>query len=171
MENNNFYDEIFKMKNILRRGWVNRGVKGKIESDAEHTMSMIWMALVFMSKNNLQLDQLKVVKMIAFHDLGEVDVGDIVPDDKIDPKTKHNKEQDCIKRLAKEYGLDEIERLWIEFEENKTPEAQFVKKLDKFDAILQSKAYYEQGLTSEKTFEEFFENHKEIADELSLLNF
>lgn len=171
MENKNFYNEIFKMKNILRRGWINRGVKGRIESDAEHTMSMIWTALVFMSKNNLSLDQLKVIKMIAFHDLCEIDVGDIIPKDKIDAKTKSIKEQDCIKRLAKEYDIEDIEKLWVEFEENKTPEAQFVKKLDKFDAVLQAKAYVDQELTSEKTFEEFFENHKEIAEELSLLKF
>lgn len=37
--------------------------------------------------------------------------------------------------------MPEILTLWQEFEEGKTPEAQFVKEMDKLDAIMQSKIY------------------------------
>ena len=35
--------------------------------------------------------------------------------------------------------MPEILTLWQEFEEGKTPETQFVKEMDKLDAIMQSK--------------------------------
>ncbi len=37
--------------------------------------------------------------------------------------------------------MPEILILWQEYEEGKTPEAQFVKEIDKLDAIMQSKIY------------------------------
>ena len=37
--------------------------------------------------------------------------------------------------------MPEILTLWQEFEEGKTLEAQFVKEMDKLDAIMQSKIY------------------------------
>ena len=56
--------------------------------------------------------------------------------------------------------MPEILDFWLEYEENKTPEAQFVKKLDKFDCVLQSKVYSELYDRPE-LFEEFKENGKE----------
>ena len=51
------FDEIFKMKNLLRRGWTLRDIPNRTESDAEHCYSMIMLALEQMSKNDLKLDQ------------------------------------------------------------------------------------------------------------------
>ena len=56
--------------------------------------------------------------------------------------------------------MPEILYLWLEFEECKTPEAQFVKKLDIFDCVLQSKVYSEIYDRPE-LFEEFKNNGKE----------
>lgn len=171
MKKLNFYEELFKLKNILRRGWIKREVNGRIESDAEHSMSMILMALAFMSKNDLNLDQYKVVKMIAFHELCEIDAGDVIPSDNIDTKTKYQNEHKCIMRLAKDYNMPEIEKLWVEFEENKTPEAQFVKKLDKYDSVLQAQEYEKNHFTDNQIYEEFRNCYKQISDEFSSLNF
>ena len=52
----------------------------------------------------------------------------------ITKKEKYEKEYACVKRIAEQYEMPEILELWKEFEENITPEAQFVKKLDKFFA-------------------------------------
>ena len=60
------FDEVFKMKNLLRRGWVLREIPNRTESDAEHCYSMIMLALEIMSKNDLKLDQLKVVAYPTF---------------------------------------------------------------------------------------------------------
>ena len=162
------YEEVFKLKQLLRRGWVLREIPNRTESDAEHCYSMIMLALEIMAKNDLKLDQLKVVKMIAYHELGEIDTGDITPVDHVDRKEKYKKEYECIKRIAKEYDMQEILDLWLEFEECKTAEAQFVKKLDKFDCVLQSKVYAEI-YNKPELFEEFKTNGKEYYSDINKL--
>lgn len=140
------YREIFKLKTILRKGWVVRNAcdnVGRYESDAEHTFSMALLAIEIMNKEKLNLDQSKVIKMVLFHELGEIDVGDIIPFDNVPTEEKHNKELACVSRIANACKMPEILELWLEFEENKTPEAQFVRKIDKLDAVMQSKIYSE----------------------------
>lgn len=159
------FDEVFKMKNLLRRGWLLREIPNRTESDAEHCYSMIMLALEIMSKNNLKLDQLTVLKMIAYHEIGEIDAGDTTPVDKVSKQEKFDKEFACVKRIAEEYNMPEILELWLEFEENITPEAQFVKKLDKFDCVLQSKVYSEMYNRPE-LFEEFKNNGKDYYSEM-----
>ena len=48
------YEEIFKLKTVLRKGWLMRGAadkeSGRVESDAEHTFSMALLALEIMAK-------------------------------------------------------------------------------------------------------------------------
>lgn len=138
-----FYEEIAKLKTTLRKGWLMRNVGefARVESDAEHTFSMMMLALEIMSKEKTNLDQLKVLKMIAYHELGEIDFGDITPFDNVPKEEKHKKELACVERLASEYNMPEIKELWLEYEENSTPEAKFVKEIDKYDAVMQSKVY------------------------------
>ena len=162
------FDEIFKMKNLLRRGWTLRNIPNRTESDAEHCFSMIVLALEIMAKNDLKLDQLKVVKMIAYHEIGEIDAGDFTPVDNITKKEKYEKEYACVKRIAEQYEMPEILELWKEFEENITPEAQFVKKLDKFDCVLQSKVYSEI-YDKPELFEEFKTNGRAYYDDMEKL--
>lgn len=162
------FDEIFKMKNLLRRGWTLRNIPNRTESDAEHCFSMIVLALEIMAKNDLKLDQLKVVKMIAYHEIGEIDAGDFTPVDNITKKEKYEKEYACVKRIAEQYEMPEILELWKEFEENATPEAQFVKKLDKFDCVLQSKVYSEI-YDKPELFEEFKTNGRVYYDDMKKL--
>lgn len=162
------FDEVFKMKNLLRRGWILREIPNRTESDAEHCFSMIMLALEIMSKNALKLDQLKVIKMISYHELGEIDVGDFTPVDKIDRKEKYQKELIGVKRISEQYEMPEILELWKEFEECVTPEAQFVKKLDKFDCVLQSKVYSEIYDRPE-LFEEFKTNGKDYYYDMKKL--
>ena len=121
-----------------------------------------------MAKNDLKLDQLKVLKMIAYHELGEIDTGDITPVDNVDRSEKYKKELEGVKRIANEYEMPEILDLWLEFEENKTPEAQFVKKLDKFDCVLQSKVYSEIYDRPE-LFNEFKTNGKDYYYDMKKL--
>ena len=159
------YEEIYKLKQLLRRGWVLRKVPNRIESDAEHCYSMLMLALEFMNKNDMKLDQLKVLKMIAYHELGEIDAGDFTPADHVSKEEKYQKELAGISRIAKEYKMPEILDIWLEFEECATPEAQFVKKLDKYDAVLQSQIYAKQHNMPE-LFEEFRAYAQSIYNEM-----
>ena len=159
------FDEIFQLKNVLRRGWLQREVPNRTESDAEHCFSMIVLALEIMAKNDLKLDQLKVLKMIAYHELGEIDAGDITIVDNVDKSDKYKKELEGVKRISQEYEMPEILDLWLEFEENKTPEAEFVKRLDKFDCVLQSKVYSDL-YDKPELFEEFRTNNNAYYQEI-----
>ena len=166
-----FYEEIAKLKNTLRKGWVVRNVSekcGRVESDAEHTFSMIMLALEIMNKRKLNLNQEKVLKMIAYHKLCEIDYGDHTLMDNISKQEKYQNELKCIKRLAEQYQMPELLDYWKEFEENKTPEARFVKKIDKLDAIMQSRIYAKTGNMPElfETFKNYnIEVYNEFKDE------
>lgn len=158
------YNEIYKLKQELRRGWLEINVheNNRVESDAEHIFSCCMLALEIMEKEKLNLDKLKVLKMILYHELGEIDYGDHTPQEKISKQEKHEKEKACIKRISKECKNPEILKLWLEFEERKTPEAIFAYEMDKLDAIVQSKVYA-QKCNKPQVFEEFYNNNKPIA--------
>ena len=167
-----FYDEIYKLKNVLRKGWQFYGVTSehdRYESDAEHTFSMAMLALEIMGKEKLDLNQEKVLKMILVHELGEIDFGDSIhifdytKDADKRRKEKHDAEMNCVKRLAENYHLSSILDLWEEFEKKESKEAIFVKELDRFDSIKQAKLYSEEYNRPE-IYEDFYTNNKEIAD-------
>ena len=166
-----FYREIYKLKNLIRKGWIGRGVASEScrqESDAEHSFSMSLLALEIISKEKLELNQEKVLKMILYHELCEIDAGDHVPNE-ISSKEKYDLEKTGIERLANEYNMPEISNIWQEFEEGKTKEAKFVKMIDKLDAVMQSKIYAEENDKPE-LYEEFFNNAIEkIKDYINYL--
>jgi len=162
------YEEIYKLKNLLRKGWIIRNISdkqtGRVESDAEHTFSMAILALEIMSKEKLNLDELKVLKMTMYHELCEIDAGDHVPQEvikqEINKEEKYNIEKACAERISRECNMPEILTLWLEFEEGKTREAKFVKAIDKLDAVMQSKIYDKQNGTN--CFQKFYEYSKDI---------
>lgn len=163
------FEEIYKLKLILRKGWVIRDCckeAGRNESDAEHCFSCMMLAIEIMERERLDLDQLKVLKIIAVHELCEIDAGDHTPIDDITLEEKYNLELEGVKRLSKEYNLPWVLDLWLEFEENKTPEAQFAKKMDKLDCIMQSKVYAKME-GREELFQEFYDFGKERVGEFS----
>ena len=160
----NFYDEIFKLKNIVRRGWQLRIFTGeRLESDAEHTFSCCMLALKIIADRKLDLNTEKVLKMMLFHELGEIDVGDITPVDNISKEEKFIREKKAIERISKVFEMPEIVELWLEFEENKTKEAQFCKMIDKLDAVMQSKIYSKEQ-NSDEPFKEFYSNAYNIIE-------
>lgn len=137
-------EEIFKMKTMLRKGWLIKGAKaenGRVESVAEHCFSTCMLALEIINKEKLELDELKVLKLALYHELGEIDVGDITPYDNVSAEEKHNRELVAVERIAKQYNMPEMLEVWLEFEEQKTKESRFVKMIDKLDAIIQSRIY------------------------------
>lgn len=162
------YREIFKLKTTLRKGWLMRKASdkesGRVESDGEHTFSMALLSIEVMTKHNLKLDELKVIKMCLYHELCEIDAGDHTPFDKITKEEKFQKELACVKRIAKECEMPEILGLWLEFEEGKTPEAKFVKQMDKFDAVMQSKIYSEMK-GDDEIFNEFHDHAKTLIED------
>lgn len=162
------YNEIFKLKTIIRKGWIMRHAcdkeSGRYESDAEHTFSMALLAYEIMKRENLNLDEGKVLKLALIHELCEIDAGDHTPFDKITKEEKYKLERDCMERLAKDCEMPELLDLWLEYKHGLTPEGRFVSKMDKLDAILQSKIYSEQAQDN-ALFDEFYEFSKDFIKE------
>ncbi|KAL0552333.1 hypothetical protein IC582_011442 [Cucumis melo] len=101
----------------------------------------------------------KCIKMAIVHDIAEAIVGDITPYDGISKSEKLRREQEALDHMCKLLGggsrAQEISELWMDYENNSSPEAKIVKDLDKVEMILQALEYEnEQG----KDLDEFFQS-------------
>ncbi|GFH30977.1 HD domain-containing protein [Haematococcus lacustris] len=139
-----------------RTGWVIRGVSAP-ESIADHMYRMGMMSLV---ASGSELDQARCVKMSIVHDVAEAIVGDITPHCKVSPEEKKRLEADAVAQIQSMLGLDtraaqEVSELWREYEAAASPEAQFVKDMDKIEMILQ--AYEYEGLQQGLNLQEFYD--------------
>jgi putative hydrolase of HD superfamily len=145
--------EILGLKNVLRAGWVRAGIKSP-ESVAAHSWGMSMLALKLAPK---ELDLTRVLSLCIVHDIPEVRVGDLTPHD--DTSTKAEDELNAMTQMAPEWvGLFE------EYEQGKTPEAKFVKQLDKLDMALQAEIYQSKF---EIPLNEFIESARlRIGDEV-----
>ncbi|KAJ7979556.1 HD domain-containing protein 2 [Quillaja saponaria] len=145
-----------RLKTTKRAGWVLRDIKDP-ESIADHMYRMGLMALI--ASDNPGIDRNKCIKMAIVHDIAEAIVGDITPSDGISKTEKSQLEQEAIDHMCKVLGgglrAKEIVDLWMEYEANSSPEAKFVKDLDKVEMILQALEYEsDQG----KDLDEFFQS-------------
>lgn len=103
------------------------------------------------------LDRQKCLQMALIHDLAESIIGDITPHCGIPDEEKHRREEAAMKELCGLIGPAGVEicALFDEYENQSTPEAKFVKDLDRFDLLLQ--AYeYEQRDDAPGLLQEFF---------------
>ena len=131
-----------KLKNTIRTGWKDWHVnKERIESVAEHIYGVQMLAIAMKSEYKYKIDLEKVILMLAVHELGEITIGDLTPfqitkDNKI--KIEHKAVHDILKDLL---DGEIIEKLFLEFDERKTPEAKFAYQCDKLECDLQAKLY------------------------------
>ncbi|PON99281.1 Ribonuclease Y [Trema orientale] len=145
-----------RLKTTKRAGWVRRDVKDP-ESIADHMYRMGLMALI--ASDIPGVDRDKCIKMAIVHDIAEAIVGDITPSDGISKTEKSRREREALDHMCKLLGggsrAKEIDELWMEYEQNSSPEAKIVKDFDKVEMILQALEYEnEQG----KDLNEFFQS-------------
>lgn len=159
-----------ELKRVKRTGWIDRGVPlADVESVADHsylTALIAWMTSI----DDPALDSDRVLKLAMVHDLAESIVGDAppyeaheVPDrSDIDSlraffSVRHTRtaegaaakkagEHEAFQLLAR--GMppgtqSELSSLWDEYEGQSTPEARFVKDVDRLEAYLQALHYAE----------------------------
>jgi len=149
--------EWLHLKNVARAGWVRAGVEAP-ESVAAHSWGMSLLALHLCPQH---LDLSKVLSLCLVHDLPEVRVGDLTPHD--DCSTKAQDERQAMKDMAPQWLS-----LFDEYEAGSTPEAVFVKQLDKLDMGLQAKVYQqEQGVD----LDEFITSAKQRISESTLSSY
>ena len=143
----NYYVLCNKLKHLIRTGWKDWHVKSdRLESVAEHIYGTQMLAIAINSEYEYDIDILKVIFMLAIHELGETIIGDLTPfqiskDEK--RKIEHNAIHEILSGLI---DGDSIEKILIEFDEHKTKESLFAFWCDKLECDLQCKLYDEDGL-------------------------
>lgn len=139
------YYQFNHLKNIYRQGWLisllGMDYENRIESVADHTWSVTMLALSIIEKYNLDLNLEKCMKLAIIHELGEVYSGDIIPN-VISKEEKHQIEEAAVDELLSPIGFDnDFKELWLEYDNAKSLEADFIKQVDKLEAALQTVSY------------------------------
>jgi putative hydrolase of HD superfamily len=148
------YFEFTQLKQLYRQGWLRRGVpRERCESVAEHIFSMAVLAMVVADTYFPQLDLLKVLRLVLLHDFGEIYAGDIIPADRLDPQEKYRRERESALQVLEKLPNGAVYiTLWQEYEDGASPEARFVKQMDRLDMGLQATVYEQQGMINAGEF-------------------
>ena len=135
-----------RLKNVIRTGWKDWNVqRTRIESVAEHIYGVQMLALAMKSEYQYDVDIMKVIFMLAVHELGETIIGDLTQF-QISKEEKEKLEHEAVHKIL-ENLLDgkQIEELFLEFDSHSTKEAMFAYQCDKLECDLQCKLYDEDG--------------------------
>jgi len=148
------YFEFNHLKHLYRQGWLRRGVpKERCESVAEHSLGVAVLACWLADAHYPDLDICKVLRMALVHDFGEIYAGDIIPQDGISPEQKFRLELDSVRRVFSRLPAgDQYLTLWQEFEAGESPEARFVRQVDRLEMGLQAAVYTRQGFPNMAEF-------------------
>ena len=134
-----------KLKNVIRTGWKDWHVrKERLESVAEHIFGVQMLAIAMKSEYEYDVDIMKVIFMLAIHELGETIIGDLTQFE-ISKEEKEKIEHAAVHKILDSL-LDGriIEELFLEFDSHRTKEAFFAYQCDKLECDLQSKLYDEE---------------------------
>ncbi len=142
----NYYVLCNKLKNVIRTGWLDWNLnRDRLESVAEHIYGTQMLALAMYSEYKYNIDINKVMFMLAIHEIGETVIGDLTSF-QISKEEKEKKEHEAVHEILK--GLisgEEIEKLFLEFDEHITEESKFAYQCDKLECDLQCKLYDLEG--------------------------
>lgn len=131
--------EAMALKEVRRAGWVRLGV-ADAESVAAHSWGVAFLVILLCPPG---LDREKLLVMAILHDLAEVRVGDLTPADGVSREEKHRREAEVMRELLAD--RPELLALWEEAEARQSPEARFLKTLDRLDMGVQGRRYLGQG--------------------------
>ena len=142
----NYYVLCNKLKNIVRSGWLNWRVKReRLESIAEHIFGVQMLAIAMKSEYQYDVDIMKVIYMLAIHELGEIIIGDLTQFE-ISKEEKEKMEHQAVHSiLSSLIDGETIEALFLEFDARETSEAMFAYQCDKLECDIQSKLYDQEG--------------------------
>jgi putative hydrolase of HD superfamily len=157
-----FFHEIGSLKDLKRTGWLMRKVSNP-ESVADHSFRTAIFALILAPR--FKLNEEKCLKMALLHDIAEARIGDIPGREKEEDQLMRDKYKKAMEKRAMQQLLAEIDdeeqadqllTLWLELEEGVSPEAKFVKELDKLELAFQTFEYENAG-RHELTLDEFYD--------------
>ena len=154
-----FLEVVDKLKDTYRKCLTMSG--SREENTAEHSFSLIMAVVLFEKRANHNIDILKTMKMALFHDVVEVYSGDTFHYDK-EKTDKFSEEFESLKKILSHLDDDElvseITSLWNEFEEGDSPEALFLRGLDRFLPMYHNyrtkgHSWIKYGITKEQALE------------------
>jgi putative hydrolase of HD superfamily len=155
-----------KLKNIIRTGWIDWNVKAKrLESVAEHIYGTQMLAIAILSEYEeyKDLNKMKIIFMLAIHELGETIIGDLTQF-QITKEEKQKIEHEAVRNILQNLlSGEEINKLFIEFDEHKTKESKFAYMCDKLECDIQSKLYEEYVDLNDQENNKTFKN-KEVQE-------
>jgi putative hydrolase of HD superfamily len=136
----NFLFEVGMLSKTPRSGYQFLG-SGK-ESVAEHVLRTIFVGYA-LCKMNPALDELRILKMCALHDLPEARTGDM---NYVNKKYVDVDEEKAVRELTADLFFGEEIKAYIdEFNRKETAEALTVRDADQIALILQLKEYGDLG--------------------------
>lgn len=158
--------EFSALKHLPRAGWLLRGVPPRdCESVAAHGHSVTMLAALLLPGRELNAE--RVLRMALIHDLGEARIGDITPSDGVSALDKHRREAEAVRGILGDLpGANLHQEIWDEYEAGQTPEARFVRQVDKLEMALQAARYRAEGHDG---LGEFFESARAAIEDPELL--
>lgn len=144
-----FFHLIERLKTTKREGWRRFGINGESISDHMYRMSIMTMFAPPELASRLNIPH--CTKMALVHDMAESLVGDITPVDTDVPKAEKARREAAVMDYITTSLLgnvpggalsaQDIRRVFQEYEDNETLEAQFVHDIDKMELLLQMVEY------------------------------
>ncbi|KAF2256579.1 P-loop containing nucleoside triphosphate hydrolase protein [Trematosphaeria pertusa] len=142
------------LKRLPRTGWL-RTIENP-ESVAAHMYRLSLMGMLAPDNTNME----RCIFLALCHDMAESVVGDIPTFAGVTKEHKYKLEDfgilyiESLLATSNPAAGKKIRNAWVEYEECKTPEARFVREMDKFECLIQAHEY-EQMTFGEKDLEEF----------------
>ena len=153
-----------KMKSIYRQTLL--ADKSRRETDAEHSWHIAMMAMLFAEYAPQGVDRDRSVRMCLVHDLVEIYAGDTFCYDEKAGEDKKEREEKAAQKLFSilpEKDGEELKSLWIEFEEQSTPDALFAASLDRLQPIINN------ILTDGHTWRKGKVERKQVEERMSVI--
>jgi putative hydrolase of HD superfamily len=132
-----FIREMDRLKGVERRT-KPLGLT-RFENSAEHSWQLAVMVLSLSRFAAEPIDELRTIKMLLLHDVGEIDTGDTIVYATEIREQRKVEELAAVRRIC---GMlpaelnEEFLRLWQEFEAAETPEAKFAHAMDRSITII-----------------------------------
>jgi len=163
------YFRLMRLKRLYRQGWLKRGLPEELcESVAEHSFGTALLVLLLAGKEGAggefgALDSSHAALLALVHEMGESYAGDITPVDGVSREDKQRLEREAIfKALDGFPERDWLLAFWEEFEAGESPEARFVRQLDRLEMGLQAALQDAEGFPG---MEEFYESARRTVVE------
>lgn len=138
-----FYFEFNHLKQLFRQGWFLNGLtEEKCESVADHLFGVCILSLILGENYYPSLNIKSLLEMALVHELGEINIGDVTPQDRISKKVIYEWElKSIIEIMSKVPNGNHYVTLWKEYEEGLTPEAHLLRQIDYLEMGLQACIY------------------------------